>query len=439
MERKGKKAIKINLISLGCSKNLVDSEVLMAQLRASNIEVLYEQPFDKAETIVINTCGFIQNAKQESIDTILRAVDAKDDGYIKKIYVMGCLSERYKEELKSEIPEVDGFFGVKDLPVILRTLGVEYNKELLGERMITTPSHSAYLKIAEGCDRKCAFCAIPLIRGENISRPIEELVAEANYLASIGVKEINLIAQDLTYYGLDLYHERKLAELLQKLSEVNGIEWIRLHYTYPAGFPLEVLDVMLDNPKICKYIDIPFQHINNDLLKSMRRNITGEETKELMHNLRSRVPGLALRTAFIVGYPGETVEAFEELKEFVTTARFDRVGVFTYSQEEGTKASELTDDVPEEVKLQRADELMVIQEKISSELNQAKVGKKFKVLFDRVEGDYFVGRTEIDSPEIDNEVLVLTTEKDIKIGEFATILITSSESFDLFGIPATEN
>lgn len=439
MKRKENKAIKINLISLGCSKNLVDSEVLMGQLRVANIEVLYEQPFDKAETIVINTCGFIQDAKQESIDTILRAVEAKEDGYIKKIYVMGCLSERYKEDLKTEIPEVDGFFGVKDLPVILRTLGAEYNKELLGERMITTPSHSAYLKIAEGCDRKCAFCAIPLIRGENISRPIEELVDEANYLASIGVKEINLIAQDLTYYGLDLYHERRLAELLQKLSEVNGIEWIRLHYTYPAGFPLEVLDVMLNNPKICKYIDIPFQHINNDLLKSMGRNITGEETKELMQNLRNRVPGLALRTAFIVGYPGETVEAFEELKTFITMSRFDRAGVFTYSQEEGTKASELKDDVPEEVKLQRADELMAIQEKISAELNQEKVGKKFKVLFDRVEGDYFIGRTEIDSPEIDNEVLVLNTEPGIKVGEFATILITSSESFDLFGIPVREN
>jgi ribosomal protein S12 methylthiotransferase len=439
MVRKGKKALKINLISLGCSKNLVDSEVLMGQLRAANIEVLYEQPFDKAETIVINTCGFIQDAKQESIDTILRAVDAKDDGYVKKIYVMGCLSERYKEDLKSEIPEVDGFFGVKDLPVILRTLGVEYNKELLGERMITTPSHSAYLKIAEGCDRKCSFCAIPLIRGENISRPIEELIAEATYLASIGVKEINLIAQDLTYYGLDLYKERRLAELMQKLSEVNGIEWIRLHYTYPAGFPLEILDEMRDNPKICKYIDIPFQHINNDLLKSMRRNITGEETKELMQNLRNRVPGLALRTAFIVGYPGETDEAFDELKEFVRTARFDRAGVFTYSQEEGTKAAELTDEVPEEIKLQRADELMAIQEKISAELNLAKVGKKFKVLFDRVEGDYFVGRTELDSPEIDNEVLVLTTESGIKVGEFAIILITSSESFDLFGIPVTEN
>ena len=439
MKRKENKAIKVNLISLGCSKNLVDSEVLMGQLRAANIEVLYEQPFDKAETIVINTCGFIQDAKQESIDTILRAVEAKEDGYIKKIYVMGCLSERYKEDLKTEIPEVDGFFGVKDLPLILRTLGAEYHKELLGERMITTPSHTAYLKIAEGCDRKCAFCAIPLIRGENISRPIEELVAEANYLASIGVKEINLIAQDLTYYGLDLYRERRLAELLQKLSEVNGIEWIRLHYTYPAGFPLEVLDVMLANPKICKYIDIPFQHINNDLLKSMRRNITGEETKELMQNLRSRVPGLALRTAFIVGYPGETVEAFEELKAFITLARFDRAGVFTYSQEEGTKAAELTDDVPEEVKLQRADELMAIQEKISAELNQEKVGKKFKVLFDRVEGDYFIGRMEIDSPEIDNEVLVLKTEPGIEVGAFATILITSSESFDLFGIPVTEN
>lgn len=439
MRRKGKGALKINLISLGCSKNLVDTEVLMGQLKASNIEVLYEQPFNEAETIVINTCGFIQDAKQESIDTILRAVDAKAGGYIKKIYVMGCLSERYKEDLKNEIPEVDGFFGVKDLPLILRTLGVEYNKELLGERLLTTPTHSAYLKIAEGCDRKCSFCAIPLIRGENISRPIEELVAETNYLASIGVKEINLIAQDLTYYGLDLYKERRLAELLQKLSEVNGIEWIRLHYTYPAGFPLEVLDVMRDNPKICKYIDIPFQHINSVLLKSMRRNITGDETRELINNLRERVPGLALRTAFIVGYPGETLEAFEELKEFITSARFDRVGVFTYSEEEGTKASELKDDVPEDVKLQRADELMAIQEKISSELNLAKVGKKFNVLFDRVEGDYFVGRTEIDSPEIDNEVLVLTTEPGIQVGEFTTILITSSESFDLFGIPVTEN
>lgn len=426
---------KINLISLGCSKNLVDSEVLMGQLKAANIEVLYEQPFDKAETVVINTCGFIKDAKQESIDTILQAVDAKLAGFVKKIYVMGCLSQRYKEDLKVEIPEVDGFFGVADLPVILRTLGAEYHKELINERMITTPLHTAYLKIAEGCDRRCSFCAIPLIRGGNISRPIEEIVKEGEHLASIGVKEISLIAQDLTYYGLDIYKERKLGELVNALSLINGIEWIRLHYTYPAGFPMDLLDIIRDNPKVCKYIDIPFQHINDALLLSMRRNITGGETRKLMEAFRSKVPGLAIRTAFIVGYPGETEEAFNELKMFLTQSRFERAGVFTYSEEEGTKAADLSDDVPEEIKLQRANELMEIQEKISFELNTEKIGKTFKVLIDRVEGDYFVGRTEFDSPEIDNEVLIPITEKGVKIGQFSDIKITSSDSFDLFGVP----
>ena len=429
---------KINLISLGCSKNLVDSEVLMGQLKAANIEVLYEQPFDKAETVVINTCGFIKDAKQESIDTIFQAVDAKLAGFVKKIYVMGCLSQRYRDELKVEIPEVDGFFGVTDLPVILRTLGAEYHKELIGERMITTPSHTAYLKIAEGCDRKCSFCAIPLIRGGNISRTIEEIVKEGEHLASIGVKEISLIAQDLTYYGLDLYKERKLGELVNALSLIDGIEWIRLHYTYPAGFPMDLLDIIRENPKVCKYIDIPFQHINDALLQSMRRNITGEETRKLMESFRSKVPGLAIRTAFIVGYPGETEEAFSELKEFLIQSRFERAGVFTYSEEEGTKAADLTDDVPEETKLQRANELMEIQEKISFELNTEKIGKIFKVLIDRVEGEYFVGRTEFDSPEIDNEVLIPVTEKGVKIGQFSNIKITSSDSFDLFGISLTE-
>ena len=429
---------KINLISLGCSKNLVDSEVLMGQLKAANIEVLYEQPFDKAETVVINTCGFIKDAKQESIDTIFQAVDAKQAGFVKKIYVMGCLSQRYRDELKVEIPEVDGFFGVTDLPVILRTLGAEYHKELIGERMITTPSHTAYLKIAEGCDRKCSFCAIPLIRGGNISRPIEEIVKEGEHLAAVGIKEISLIAQDLTYYGLDLYKERKLGELVNALSQIEGIEWIRLHYTYPAGFPMDLLDIIRENPKVCKYIDIPFQHINDALLQSMRRNITGEETRKLMEAFRSKVPGLAIRTAFIVGYPGETEEAFNELKEFLTQSRFERAGVFTYSEEEGTKAADLTDDVPEEVKLQRANELMEIQEKISFELNTEKIGKTFKVLIDRVEGDYFVGRTEFDSPEIDNEVLIPVTEKGVKIGQFFNIKVTSSDSFDLFGVLFTE-
>lgn len=429
---------KINLISLGCSKNLVDSEVLMGQLKAANIEVLYEQPFDKAETVVINTCGFIKDAKQESIDTIFQAVDAKLAGFVKKIYVMGCLSQRYRDELKVEIPEVDGFFGVTDLPVILRTLGAEYHKELIGERMITTPSHTAYLKIAEGCDRKCSFCAIPIIRGGNISRPLEEIIKEGEHLASIGIKEISLIAQDLTYYGLDLYKERKLGELVNALSLIDGIEWIRLHYTYPAGFPMDLLDIIRENPKVCKYIDIPFQHINDALLQSMRRNITGEETRKLMEAFRSKVPGLAIRTAFIVGYPGETEEAFNELKAFLIQSRFERAGVFTYSEEEGTKAADLTDDVSEELKLQRANELMEIQEKISFELNTEKIGKTFKVLIDRVEGDYFVGRTEFDSPEIDNEVLVPITEKGVKIGQFSNIKITASDSFDLFGVLLTE-
>ncbi len=425
---------KVNLISLGCSKNLVDSEVLMGQLKAGNIEVLFEQPFDKAETVVINTCGFIKDAKQESIDTIFQAVDAKQAGFVKKIYVMGCLSQRYKEELKIEIPEVDGFFGVADLPIILRALGAEYHEELIGERLTTTPSHTAYLKIAEGCDRRCSFCAIPIIRGGNISRPIEDILKEGKYLASIGVKELCLIAQDLTYYGLDIYKERKLSDLVNALSLINGIEWIRLHYAYPSGFPLDLLDIIRENPKVCKYIDIPFQHINDGLLKSMRRKITGAETRKLMETFRSKVPGIAIRTAFIVGYPGETEVAFNELKEFLIQSRFERAGVFTYSEEEGTKSAELEDDVPEEVKLQRANELMEIQEKISFEMNTEKIGKEFKVLFDRVEGDYFVGRTEFDSPEIDDEVLVPITEKGIEIGSFSNIKITSSDSFDLFGV-----
>ncbi|MFA8450407.1 MAG: 30S ribosomal protein S12 methylthiotransferase RimO [Bacteroidales bacterium] len=424
---------KINIVTLGCSKNLVDSEVLMAQLRAQNIEVVHEKG-DDANIVIINTCGFINDAKEESIETILDFVQAKDRGEIEKVYVMGCLSERYRDELKEEIEGVDGFYGVGQFADILSDLGVDYKKELLGDRVLSTPSHYAYLKISEGCDRRCSFCAIPLIRGKHISVPVEELVEEAKGLVAQGVKELILIAQDLNYYGLDLYGERRLGDLLNQLSGIPNLEWIRLHYTYPAGFPDDVLDLMAKKSNICNYIDIPLQHISEDLLKSMKRGASEETTRNLVAKFRSKVPDVALRTTFIVGYPGETEEDFQKLKQFVAETRFERMGVFQYSEEEGTYAATLDDDVPADVKQRRTDELMDLQQEISLEINKKKEGKIFKVLVDNEESDYFIGRTEFDSPEVDNEVLILKDESTkIEIGEFCLVKIIKADMFDIIG------
>jgi ribosomal protein S12 methylthiotransferase len=422
---------RINIITLGCSKNLVDSEVLMGQLRAAHVEVVHDSD-EPADIVVVNTCGFINDAKEESIDTILRYAEAKKEGTVGKVYVMGCLSQRYKKELEAEMLEVDGFYGVNDLPEILRALGVDYRKELIGERMLTTPSHYAYLKISEGCNKKCSFCAIPLIRGKHVSRPIEDLIHEASLLAANGVKELILIAQDLTYYGHDLYREGKLAVLLENLTKIEGIEWIRLHYAYPSDFPLEIADMMRDNPKICNYLDIPLQHISDPLLKSMKRGITGEKTRKLLATLRGKNPGIAIRTSLIVGYPGETDEHFEELKVFVKEQRFDRLGVFVYSPEENTAAWNLRDTVPEEIKKARMEELMEIQQEISLEINNGKIGKEIKVLIDRKEGDFFVGRSAYDSPEVDNEILI---ESSIPLspGSFYRVIIDRADYFDLYG------
>lgn len=422
---------KVNIITLGCSKNLVDSEVLMGQLDGK-YEVTHDSN-DPSDIVVINTCGFINDAKEESVDTILRAVEAKKIGDISKVVVCGCLSERYKKDLKEEIAEVDGFYGVHELPAILQELGVDYKKELIGERSLTTPRHFAYLKISEGCNRSCSFCAIPLIRGRHKSRPREEIIAEVRSLAAKGVKELMLIAQELTYYGVDIYHKRELASLLTEMSEVDGIEWIRLHYAYPAGFPADVLDVMAANPKICSYLDIPLQHISDRLLKSMKRHITAEATYELIDRIRAAVPGVALRTTLIVGYPGETEEDFNELLDFVAKVRFDRLGVFQYSHEEHTGAYLLEDDVPDTVKQDRADRIMMLQQEISNALNKEKEGKVFKTVIDRVEGDHYVGRTEFDSPEVDNEVLVPVGTNELKIGHFYEVGITRADFFDLYG------
>ncbi len=426
---------KVNVITLGCSKNIFDSEVMMAQLRANKFDVSHESETDDAEIVIINTCGFIDNAKQESVDTILQYAEAKKSGLVDKVYVTGCLSERYRDDLEKEIPEVDAYFGTRELPRLLKTLKADYKHELVGERLLTTPAHYAYFKIAEGCDRPCAFCAIPLMRGKHRSTPMEDLVESARKLAAQGTKELILIAQDLTYYGLDLYGERVLAKLLDKLSEVEGIEWIRLHYAYPSGFPMDVLDVMKSKPNICNYLDMPLQHASTSVLKAMRRGITGEKTVELLKAIRERVPGIAMRTTLIVGFPGETEEDFELLKSWVREMRFDRLGVFTYSHEENTHAYKLEDDVPEEVKKARAEEILAIQSEISLELNEEKVGKVFRVLFDRAEGGYFVGRTEFDSPEVDNEVLVPTEGNYLRIGDFADIRITGADHYDLFGEP----
>jgi ribosomal protein S12 methylthiotransferase len=425
---------KVNVVTLGCSKNLFDSELLMAQLKANNFDVEHESQSDDAQIIIVNTCGFIDNAKQESIDTIIQYANAKQEGLIEKLYVTGCLSERYKDELKEEIPEVDAYFGTRDLPKILKTLKADYKKELIGERLITTPSHYAYFKIAEGCDRPCSFCAIPLMRGKHVSTPMEDLVKSAEKLAANGTKELLLIAQDLTYYGLDIYKKRQLSDLLNRLSDVNGIDWIRLHYAYPSGFPMDVLDVMRERENICNYLDMPLQHASTKILQLMRRGITKEKTTDLIAAIRDKVPSIALRTTLIVGHPGETEEDFEELKEWVSAMQFDRLGAFTYSHEENTHAHTYNDDVPAKVKQQRAEEIMNLQSDISYNLNQQKIGKTFKTLFDRAEGDYFIGRTEFDSPDVDNEVLVKISEDNhIRIGDFANIEITSTDHYDLYG------
>jgi ribosomal protein S12 methylthiotransferase len=422
---------KVNIITLGCSKNLVDSEVLMGQLRAGNVEVVHESD-EPSDVVVVNTCGFINDAKEESIETILRYAEAKKSGLVGKVFVMGCLSQRYRKELEAELLEVDGFYGVNDLAVILKDLGVDYKKELVGERLLTTPGHYAYLKISEGCNKKCSFCAIPLIRGKHISRPMEELVHEASLLAANGVKEIILIAQDLTYYGYDIYRERKLASLLENLAEIDGIEWIRLHYAYPSDFPVEIADVMNKNPKICNYLDIPLQHISDPLLRSMNRGVTKEKTYRLLETIREKNPGISIRTTLIVGYPYETDEHFEELKDFVKEQRFDRLGVFVYSPEEKTSAFYLHDDVPDEVKKARMEEIMEIQQEISLEKNQEKVGKEFKVLIDRKEGDLYVGRSEFDSPEVDNEILI-DSSIPLLTGNFYRVIINRADYFDLYG------
>jgi ribosomal protein S12 methylthiotransferase len=421
---------KVNIITLGCSKNLVDSEVLMGQLRASGVEVVHESD-EPSEVVVINTCGFINDAKEESVETILRYAEAKKAGLASKVFVMGCLSQRYRKELEAELLEVDGFYGVNDLPVILKDLGADYRKELIGERLLTTPRHYAYLKISEGCNKKCSFCAIPLIRGKHVSRPLEDIILEANHLVVQGVKEIILIAQDLTYYGMDLYRERKLAELLGKLSGIEGLEWIRLHYAYPSDFPIEIADLMKNNPRICNYLDIPLQHISDKLLRSMNRGVTREKTLRLLEAIRKKNPGIAIRTTLIVGYPHETEEHFEELKAFIIEQRFDRLGVFMYSPEEKTSAYYLHDTVPEEVKKARMEEIMSIQQEISLGKNQEKVGKRLKVIIDRREGDFYIGRSEFDSPEVDNEILVESTEP-LQEGNFYRVIVNRADYFDLY-------
>jgi ribosomal protein S12 methylthiotransferase len=407
---------------------------MMAQLVANKFEVEHEAQQDDSEIVIINTCGFIDHAKQESIDTIMRFAEAKNDGMVDKVYVTGCLSERYKADLISEIPEVDAFFGTKELPNLMKTLKADYKHELIGERLLTTPTHFAYFKIAEGCDRPCSFCAIPIMRGKHVSTPMEDLVTQAKSLAAKGVKELMLIAQDLTYYGLDIYKKRALADLISKLKDVDGIEWIRLHYAYPSGFPMDVLDEMNASKTVCNYLDIPLQHGSTKILQAMRRGITREKTEELIKNIRAVVPGIAIRTTLIAGYPGETEEDFQEMYDFVERSRFDRLGVFTYSHEDNTHAFNFEDDVPEEVKKERADKIMELQSGISYELNQLKIGKTFKVLFDRVEGDYFIGRTEFDSPEVDNEVLVKkNAETYVRLGDFANVKITNADHYDLYG------
>ncbi len=432
MRTKSTKKNRINIITLGCSKNLYDSEVIMGQLKANGKEVAHE--ISEGNIVVINTCGFIDHAKEESVNTILHYAKAKEKGEIDQLFVTGCLSERYKSDLEKEIPNVDQYFGTRDLPLLLKALGADYKHELIGERLITTPHHYAYLKISEGCDRTCSFCAIPLMRGQHISTPIEKLVKETEKLAKNGVKELILIAQDLTFYGLDIYKRRRLGDLLKELVKIDGIEWIRLHYAFPTGFPEDVLEIMNQETKICNYLDIPLQHISNSILKSMRRGTSLKKTNQLITKFRKKVPNIAIRTTLITGYPGETEKDFALLKQWVEDQRFDRLGCFTYSHEENTHAYQLSDDVPAEIKKARAAEIMDLQRQISRELNQKKIGHTYRCLFDRKEGDYFIGRTEFDSPDVDNEVLVHAKNTCISIGEFYQIQITDANEFDLFGV-----
>lgn len=429
------KNVRVNVVTLGCSKNIVDSEVLMAQLKANDFSVSHEAKRINHDIVIVNTCGFIEAAKQESINTILHYVDLKQKGRVKKVYVTGCLSERYKTDLEKEIPEVDAYFGTMELGNLLAKLNADYKKELIGERMLTTPKHYAYLKISEGCDRPCSFCAIPLMRGKHVSKPIEKIVQEAQFLLENGVKEIMLIAQDLTYYGLDLYHSRKLNDLLIQLSEIQGLRWIRLHYAYPAQFPEEILDTIRERENICKYLDIPLQHASDNMLKIMRRGITKRKSIALIETIRKKVPDIAIRTTLIAGHPGETEADFEELKTFVEEMQFERLGIFTYSHEENTHAYTLGDTVPDEVKRHRADEIMEIQQDISFDLNTQKVGKTLPVLIDRKEGQFWIGRTEYDSPEVDNEVLI-SSDKSLRIGDFIPVTITECTEFDLYGVIA---
>lgn len=435
MRTRSIKKPSINVITLGCSKNMVDSEVMMGQLRANAFDVVHEKEQEQSDIVIINTCGFIDRAKEESVNAILEYAAIKNEGGIQKLFVTGCLSERYKQDLEKEIPEVDAYFGTMELPALLHRLGADYKHELIGERILINPQHYAYLKISEGCNRTCSFCAIPLMRGKHVSKSIEEIVTEAKGLIRNGVKEVILIAQELTYYGLDLYKERKLAELLKALAAVPGLEWIRLHYAYPSKFPIEILEVMEEHPNICKYLDMPLQHISDPVLESMRRQISKQEIYDLVELIRKKVPGIALRTTLLTGFPGETEGDVDELVQFIEAVRFDRVGVFTYSHEEGTSGFELTDDVPEEVKQQRASRIMEAQEIVSFDINQQKIGRQFKVLIDRKEGQFFIGRTEFDSPEVDNEVLIDAKIHYLRIGDFANVKIMSAEAFDLYGVP----
>lgn len=431
MQTKAKE--KINIITLGCAKNLVDSEVLMTQLKGNKKDVFHQREDINPDVVIINTCGFIDKAKQESIDTILKHAKEKEEGIIKKLYVTGCLSERYREDLMSDIPEVDGFYGTRDLPELLKNFQAKYRNELLGERIITTDSHYAYLKISEGCDRPCSFCAIPLMRGRHVSKPMEQIVLEAENLVRNGVREIMLIAQDSTYYGIDIYKKRTMSELLKKLSDVEGLDWIRVHYAYPSGFPMDIIEVMSERDNICNYLDIPLQHGSTRMLKIMRRGITREKTDKLIADIRDVNPGIALRTTLIAGHPGETEEDFQEMYDFVERSQFDRLGIFTYSHEEGTSAHKLEDDVPEQVKRSRSNKIMALQQKISAEKNMQKVGKTVKVLIDRADANNYYGRTEQDSPEVDNEVIIPTKEMHLRVGDFYDVLITESKEYDLIG------
>ena len=433
MKTKGNKKTKVNIVTLGCSKNQVDSEVLLTQLRGNGINAVHESDNDDASVVVINTCGFIDNAKQESIDTILRYVDAKEEGIVDKVYVTGCLSQRYKDDLEKEIPDVDAWFGTRDLSRLLKVFKADYKHELVGERILTNPGHYAYLKISEGCDRPCSFCAIPIMRGGHVSRPIEELVKEARNLAKAGTKELLIIAQDSTYYGLDLYKKRNLADLLKNLSDVEGIEWIRLHYAFPSGFPMDALEVMAERPNICKYLDIPLQHGSTRMLQLMRRGTTREKTEELLQTIRAKVPGIGIRTTMIAGHPGETQQDFEEMMGFIERSRFERLGIFAYSHEDNTHSYSMADDVPDEVKQERAADVMELQQGISLEINQQRVGNTYKVLVDRKEGKDFIGRTEYDSPEVDNEVIISSADNYLRMGDFVNVKVTSASEFDLTG------